>query len=72
MTGLAEQLIALGFRCLDDFVCQDDSDGRGPYIREWKSDQLCPFPEAVRAPILTPLPSDSPPFFDPAADGSGQ
>ena len=33
-----------------DFVAQDDSDGEGPYIRDWKSATPCPYPELIREP----------------------
>lgn len=59
--SLAQQLIDLGFTPSfpggnGDFVLQDDGDGdgdgdgRGAYIREWRSNQPCPFPELVREP----------------------
>lgn len=48
---IAQQLIDLGFTPFDDFLCQDDGDGRGAYISEWISAQPCPFPELIRAPI---------------------
>lgn len=60
---LIDNLIALGFSAgsptqAGDFVLQDDSDGAGPYIREWLSEQPCPFPEMIRAPH-TPEPDDA-------------
>ena len=53
---LKEQLEAQGFVSAHpitgsgDFVLQDDSDVRGPYIREWRSAKPCPFPELLREP----------------------
>jgi len=53
---LHEKLAALGFFVCDvitgegDYILQDDSDGRGPYIRRWRSDQPCPFPDLLREP----------------------
>lgn len=48
--SLSKQLMALGFVPLVDFIVQDDSDGRGAYIRQWLSAQPCPFPELIREP----------------------
>jgi hypothetical protein len=54
--SLAQQLRDLGFTPVHpitdegDFVLQDDSDGHGPYIREWRSEEPCPFPELLREP----------------------
>lgn len=52
---LIDDLSALGFSAgtpqePGDFVLQDDSDGNGPYIREWLSAEPCPFPELIREP----------------------
>ena len=33
----AKGLIQLGFEITTDFILQDDSNGAGPYIKEWKS-----------------------------------
>ena len=33
----ARGLIQLGFEITTDFILQDDSNGSGPYIKEWKS-----------------------------------
>jgi hypothetical protein len=38
----ANGLIQLGFTPETDFVLQDDSDGKGTYIKEWNSDQPQP------------------------------
>ena len=35
-------LSKLGFDKYTDFVLQDDSDGKGVYIKEWNSDQAQP------------------------------
>ena len=54
---LSADLEALGFTmnpfnpAAGDFFLQDDSDGNGPYIRFWNSEQPCPFPELIREPI---------------------
>lgn len=45
MRDLVDQLIARGFKPREDFDAQDDSDGRGPFIRAWRSPLPCPFPE---------------------------
>lgn len=34
-------LTARGFRMFDDFIVQDDGDGRGPRVI-WRSDRPCP------------------------------
>lgn len=57
MTWLAD-LRARGFVQGDgvltkgDFETQDDSDGRGVYIRYWHSAEKCPYPEHIREPVL--------------------
>lgn len=61
---LVDELIARGFHASTplqpgDFVLQDDSDGEGPYIREWLSAQPCPFPELIREPHNTPENNDA-------------
>lgn len=54
--SLMEDLTALGFRpmirTLDDgdFRLQNDSDGLGDYVKEWKSPKACPFPKLQRPP----------------------
>lgn len=45
----AKELVDLGFvkgtpAQKGDFLIQDDSDGKGPYIREWYSKKPCPYP----------------------------
>jgi hypothetical protein len=49
MGSLAQRLRALGFAS-GDYLLQDDSDGRGPYIRNWYSSKPCPFPDEQRDP----------------------
>ena len=55
--SVVSDLIKLGFAPArpdsddGDFRAQDDSDGRGTYIREWLSKDPCPFPELIREPI---------------------
>lgn len=61
---LANQLIALGFKTVSfmglsdveqggkgdgDFAVFDESDGNGPYIKFWLSDEPCPFPQFLRS-----------------------
>ena len=58
--SLNQKLMAAGFQPCKigepggDYTLQDDSDGRGPYIREWLSKAKCPFPELVRKPDGAP------------------
>jgi len=40
-------LLHLGFS-KDDFVLQDDSDGKGVYIKEWRSDKPQPSAEEMK------------------------
>lgn len=47
---IAKQLENMGFTSLVDFECQDDSDGRGPYIRNWMSKTPCPLAEKISEP----------------------
>ena len=42
-------LIQLGFEITTDFILQDDSNGSGPYIKEWKSGS----PQPTQAEIET-------------------
>lgn len=42
---------APGYSEVYDCILQDDGDGNGPYIREWRSATPCPYPELVRAPL---------------------
>lgn len=49
---LIKKLTDLGFTAglfpdAGDFFLQNDSDGEGDYIRQWNSDQPCPFPELL-------------------------
>lgn len=44
-----------GFPKPGDFVLQNDGDGRGTYIREWLSEEPCPFPELIREPFVAPV-----------------
>jgi len=54
--SLAQTLRNLGFTPKNfitgegDFLLQDDSDGSGPYIREWLSKDKCPYPELLKKP----------------------
>ena len=41
-------LTRLGFKIDIDFVLQDDSDGRGAYIRDWTSDKPQPSAEEIQ------------------------
>ena len=45
----ARGLIQLGFEITTDFILQDDSNGSGPYIKEWKSGS----PQPTQAEIET-------------------
>lgn len=51
-----KQLQDQGFKPCDhtgrngNYELWDDSDGKGPYIKEWKSDKRCPFPEKLYKP----------------------
>lgn len=55
--SLAQSLRDLGFTPVNlitgegDFLLQDDSDGLGPYIREWLSKDECPYPELLKKPV---------------------
>jgi hypothetical protein len=57
---LHEKLDRLGFVVCNvvtgkgDYVLQDDSDGRGVYIRHWRSARPCPFPTDFREPVDDP------------------
>ncbi len=41
-------LTRLGFKSDIDFVLQDDSDGKGAYIRDWTSDKTQPSAEEIQ------------------------
>lgn len=47
---LDRELKALGFVRGVDYRLQDDWDGRGPYIVEWKSEQPCPLSAKINEP----------------------
>lgn len=51
---LAERLEWLGFRAMIDFVVRDDSDGRGPYLAEWFSNQPQPSKEQIETAMEPP------------------
>ena len=42
-------LIQLGFEITTDFILQDDSNGSGPYIKEWKSGSPQPTQAEIEA-----------------------
>ena len=49
--NIASGLIHLGFDAEKDFNCQDDADGKGPYIAAWYSDK----PQPSEAEIATAI-----------------
>lgn len=53
MTITARGLIQLGYKVDTDFVLQDDSDGKGPYIKEWLSKDTKPTDSAIDAATKT-------------------
>ena len=52
---LAERLEWLGFRAMIDFVVRDDSDGLGPYLAEWFSNQPQPSKEQIETAVEPPV-----------------
>lgn len=55
---LAEKLVALGFKPIEDFVVQDDGDGA--YLREWRSQAPRPTEAEIEAAVIpTPNPVDA-------------
>ena len=49
----ARGLIQLGFEITTDFILQDDSNGSGPYIKEWKSGSPQPTQAEIEAAEAT-------------------
>ena len=49
----AKGLIQLGFEITTDFILQDDSNGSGPYIKEWKSGSPQPTVAEIEAAEAT-------------------
>ena len=49
----ANGLIQLGFEVTTDFILQDDSNGSGPYIKEWKSGSPQPTQAEIEAAEAT-------------------
>lgn len=56
-TSLAERLQWLGFRPNEDFTCQDNSDGEGPFIAQWLSDSPRPTEREI-AEAVPPTPQE--------------
>ncbi|MEE3227928.1 MAG: XkdW family protein, partial [Chloroflexota bacterium] len=49
--NIASGLIHLGFDAEKDFNCQDDADGKGPYIAAWYSDKPQPSEKQIAIAI---------------------
>ena len=49
--NIASGLIHLGFDAEKDFNCQDDADGKGPYIAAWYSDKPQPSEKQIATAI---------------------
>tara|TARA_B100000287_G_C20441322_1_gene705719 strand:+ start:512 stop:823 length:312 start_codon:yes stop_codon:yes gene_type:complete len=53
MTITARGLAQLGYKVDTDFILQDDSDGNGPYIKDWFSKDAKPTVSAIEAATKT-------------------
>ena len=51
--SIAKGLKQLGFTPEVDFVCQDDGDGKGPYISKWLSSSAQPSESEITAAAST-------------------